>query len=102
MARGSAKRNRRSAKDKARRRRAIGLGSGAGAVLAFGLGPMAAAPPAHAAGVDVIIDPIINSILSSVTDSITGVDALLGFDPTAGLDLALPTADLGGLALPAT
>jgi hypothetical protein len=69
---------------------------------------MAAAPQAHADGLDVIIDPIINSILSSMTDSVTGLDALLGFDPTAGLDLALPAtdvataADLGGLALPAT
>ena len=33
-----------------------------------------------------IIDPIINSILGSVTNSITGLDALLGIDPTAGSD----------------
>lgn len=41
----------------------VGLGSGAGAVLAFGLGPLAAAPPAHADEFDVIIDPIINSLI---------------------------------------
>src|ERR1700722_8861956 len=100
--RGSAKRSRRSNKDKARRRRAIGLGGGAGAFLAFGLSPLGSVAPAHADGLDVIIDPIINSILNSVTDSVAGLDALAGVDPTAGLDLAVPTADLGGLALPAT
>jgi len=41
----------------------VGLGSSAGAVLAFGLGPLAAAPPAHADEFDVIIDPIINSLI---------------------------------------
>src|ERR1700730_7761015 len=47
----------------------------------------------HADEFDVIIDPIINSILGSVTNSITGLDALLGIDPTAGSDLALPATD---------
>src|SRR6202035_5143828 len=97
--RGSARRSQRSSKDKARRRRrSIGLGGGAGAFLAFGLSPLGSVPPAHADGLDVIIDPIINSILNSVT----GLDALAGVDPTTGLDLALPATDLGGLALPAT
>src|SRR5437660_2633497 len=89
MAGQHSKKNRRSGRAKARRR-ALGLGSGAGAFLTLGLGPLAGAPPAHADGLDVIIDPIINSILSSVTS----FDALLGIDPTAGLDL-------GSLALPA-
>src|SRR6185312_5903634 len=76
------------------RRRAFGLGSGAGAFLALGLGPLAGAPPAHADGLDVIIDPIVNSIMGSFTDSFAGLDALLGIDPTAGVDLALPAADV--------
>lgn len=93
MARRNGKQKRRSDRDKARRRRSIGLGGSAGAFLAFGLGPMAAAPPAHADEFDVIIDPIVNSILGSVTDSMAGLDALIGVDPTAGLDLALPATD---------
>ncbi|HEY1838898.1 MAG TPA: hypothetical protein VGG53_01525, partial [Mycobacterium sp.] len=80
----STKRNR-SARAKARGR-AIGLGGGAGAFLAFGLSPLASAPPAHADGLDAILDPIINSILNSVTDSVVGLDALLGIDPTTALD----------------
>src|SRR5277367_1257793 len=81
----SGKKNR-AAKGKARGR-ALGLGGSAGAFLAFGLSPLASlasAPPAHADGLDAIIDPILNSILSSVTS----FDALLGIDPTAGLDVA--------------
>ena len=78
------------------------MGGGAGAFLAFGLSPLGSVAPAHADGLDVIIDPIINSILNSVTDSVAGLDALAGVDPTAGLDLAVPATDLGGLALPAT
>src|SRR6202035_5331139 len=97
--RGSARRSQRSSKDKARRRRrSIGLGGGAGAFLAFGVSPLASVPPAHADGLDVVIDPIINSILGSVA----GLDALAGVDPPAGVDLAVPATDLGGLALPAT
>ncbi|MGB7870384.1 MAG: hypothetical protein WBM01_19275, partial [Mycobacterium sp.] len=57
-----------------RRRRAIGLGSGAGAFLAFGLSPLAAAPPARADVLDTILDPIINS--------------LAGVDPTLGADVS--------------
>ena len=62
--------------------------------------PLASVPPAHADGLDVIIDPIINSILNSVTDSVAGLDVLARVDPTAGLDLGLPATDLGwpGLA----
>ena len=91
--RHSAKKNRRSAKAKARRA-ALGLGGSAGAFLAFGLGPMAAAPPAHADGLDVIIDPIINSILGSVSS----FDALLGIAPSSLGDLALPATDAAATA----
>ncbi|MGO9068081.1 hypothetical protein [Mycobacterium sp.] len=38
------------------------MGTGAGAVLAFGLGPLAAAPVAHADEFDLIVEPIINSL----------------------------------------
>src|ERR1700755_3265837 len=92
----SGKKNRRSGKGKARRR-ALGLGGSAGAFLAFGLSPLAglaSAPQAHADGLDAIVDPIINSILSSVTS----FDALLGIDPSALGDLALPATDVAATA----
>ena len=78
MAGRHSKKSRRAAKGKARRA-AFGLSGGAGAFLAFGLTPLASVPPAHADGLDAIIDPILNSILSSVTS----FDALLGIDPSA-------------------
>src|SRR3984957_6468627 len=92
----SGKKNRQTGKGKARRR-ALGLGGSAGAFLAFGLSPLAglaSAPPAHADGLDVIVDPIINSILSSVTS----FDALLGIDPSSLGDLALPATDAAATA----
>ena len=52
---------------------AIGSGSAVGAFLAFGMAPLAAAPPAKADFEDIIFDPIINS--------------LAGIDPTLGADL---------------
>ena len=74
------KRNRQSRSAEAhRRRRVLGFGSGAGVVLAFGLGPLAAAPPAHADGLDVILDPIINAI----AESLGGV-----VDPSVAVDLS--------------
>src|ERR1700743_3320075 len=76
------------------RRAALGLGGSAGAFLAFGLTPLASVPPAHADGLDAIIDPILNSILSSVTS----FDALLGIDPSALGDLALPATDAAATA----
>src|ERR1700733_9048621 len=88
MAGQHSKKNRRG-KCKARRRATLGLGGSAGAFLAFGLTPLASVPPAHADGLDVIIDPIINSILGSVSS----FDGLLGIDPTAFGDLALPATD---------
>src|ERR1700733_6970343 len=90
------KKNRQSGKRKARRR-ALGLGGSAGAFLAFGLTPLAglaAAPQAHADGLDAILDPILNSILSSVTS----FDALLGIDPSSLGDLALPATDVAAVA----
>ncbi|MFZ0719141.1 MAG: hypothetical protein WAN02_33820, partial [Mycobacterium sp.] len=89
MAGQHSKKNRRD-KGKARRRATLGLGGSAGAFLAFGLTPLASVPPAHADGLDAIIDPILNSILSSVTS----FDALLGIDPSALGDLALPATDV--------
>ena len=92
----SGKKNQQSGKGKARRR-ALGLGGSAGAFLAFGLTPLAglaSAPPARADGLDAIIDPILNSILSSVTS----FDALLGIDPSALGDLALPATDVAAVA----
>src|SRR5260370_39857202 len=82
----SAKGNRRSGKAKARRR-TIGLGGSAGAFLAFGLSPLASAPPAHADVLDSILDPIINSLAS--------IDPTLAVDATgwlASLDSALGAA----------
>src|SRR5258707_13101373 len=96
MAGRHSKKNRQSGKAKARRR-ALGLGGSAGAFLAFGLTPLASlasAPPARADGLDAIIDPILNSILRSVTS----FDALLGIDPSAVGDLALPATDAAAVA----
>src|ERR1700733_15596345 len=106
MAGQHSKKNRRG-KCKARRRATLGLGGSAGAFLAFGLTPLASVPPAHADGLDVIIDPIINSVLSSVTsfdgllgidptaflDSVSSLDTALGIDPSAFGDLAAPASD---------
>ena len=92
--RNSSKRNQRSSKAKARRRRrAVGMGGSAGAFLAFGLGPLAIAPAAHADPFDVILDPIINSITGALPTAV---------DPLAGLDLAsltLPATDLAGTSV---
>ncbi len=96
MAKHSGNKNARSGNDKARRRRigrVAGLGSGAGAFLALGLGPLGSAPPAHA-DFDALIDPIINSILGSVNS----FDGLLGIDPSALGDLALPATDAAATA----
>src|SRR3984885_8061399 len=95
MAGKHSKKDRRAGKAKARGR-ALGLGGSAGAFLAFGLSPLAglaSAPPAHADGLDAIIDPILNSILSSVTS----FDTLLGIDPSALGDVALPATDVGSV-----
>ncbi len=93
MAQRSSTRDRRSRTAKGRwRGRVVGLIAAAGAVLAFGMGPLANAPGAHADEFDVIVDPIINSLAGLVT----------GLDPSAGLDLgaagvssAEPLAALG-------
>ncbi len=77
----------------------IGLGTSAGAFLALGLGPLAAAPAAHADefGIDSILEPIVTSmtnvdpVLSVGLDHwAASLDAALGSlssaDPTTGLD----------------
>ena len=90
----------RSRRSKARRRtRVIGLGTSASAFLALGLGPLAAAPAAHADdfGLDSILEPIITS-MTNVDPALSvgldhwaaSLDAALGslssVDPTTGLD----------------
>src|SRR5437588_10229071 len=72
------KRSRRSQNPKAHRRRAVGLGGGVGAFLAFGIGPLAGAPPARADIEDLVIEPLINFL-----------GPLAGLvEPAAGLDLS--------------
>jgi endoglycosylceramidase len=57
----SAKRNHRPYNTKARHR-VIGVSTSAGAFLAFGLAPLATAPPANADDLDPILDPILDSV----------------------------------------
>ena len=81
----STERNHRSRNAKGRRR-AVGLSTAAGAFLAFGLGPLATAPAAHADGFELIIEPIINSLAS--IDPTLGADLGAAADPAASADLA--------------
>ena len=79
--RHTSKKNQRSSKAKTRRRQIAGWGTGAGAVLAFGLGPLASAPPAQADVFDVIIDPLINAIggsMGSLVDPLASLGAIGG------------------------
>src|ERR1700761_7803950 len=82
-----------------RRTRVVGLGPSAGAFLALGLGPLAAAPTAHADefGLDNILEPILTSMTNLDPALSVGLDhwaasldsALSSFaavDPTTGLD----------------
>ncbi|MGB6209707.1 MAG: hypothetical protein WBF82_22455, partial [Mycobacterium sp.] len=98
----STKRNHRSRNAKARRR-AVGLSTSAGAFLAFGLGPLATAPAAHADGFELIIEPIINSLASVGPTLGADLGALMGsFDPTlAGDNAATAASLLDPAALPA-
>jgi hypothetical protein len=96
----------RSRRSKARRHtRLIGLGTSASAFLALGLGPLAAAPAAHADdfGLDNILEPIITSMTNIDPALSVGLDhwaasldaALSSFssaDPTPGLDSTLAAA----------
>src|ERR1700751_3410333 len=91
-------RNRQGSNTKTRRRRVLWLGTGAGAVLAFGLGPLAGAPAAHADILDAVIDPIMQQLadasaaaVDGTTASTAGLDFLGALDPSAA-------ADLGSLA----
>ncbi len=99
MADRHTKPNRLSPSAKPRRRRVLGLSASAAAFLAFGLSPLATAPPAKADVFDVILDPIIQPL----QQALTGVsDALSGIDPTAALDLGAVgshAADAGNLGL---
>ena len=87
------------------RRGVLGLGTGAGAFLAFGLGPLAAAPSAHADEFDVIIDPLINAIAGSLGGVAAGSAAvpelgslgLGGTESTAGVGLG-SLSDVGSVA----
>jgi hypothetical protein len=99
MAGRQTKPNRLSPSAKARRRQMLGLSASAAAFLAFGLSPLATAPPAKADVFDAILDPIILPL----QQALTGVsDALSGIDPTAALDLGVVgshAADAGNLGL---
>jgi len=89
------KRNRQTRSAKARRR-VVGLGGGAGAMLAFGLGPLAAMPAAHADEFDIVVDPIINAISGSLADAVAAFDPAAATDlGTGALDAATSTSDLG-------
>src|SRR6202042_267971 len=87
------------------RRRGVGLGAGAGAFLAFGMGPLASAPPAHADVLDVIVDPIVNPLqqaMAGVGDAVLALDPTAGLDAVAGLDPAAVVSgvDLGAVVDP--
>src|ERR1700761_831247 len=82
MAKHSGKRDRGSHTAKGRRRGwVVGPVAAAGTVVAFGMSPLSTAPPAHADGLDAIIDSIAGSIAGLV-------------DPSAGLDLGALGAGL--------
>ena len=100
------KRNRWSRSAKARRRRRVaGLTSGAGAFVTFGLSPLAAAPPAHADVLDVILDPIINSLSSvdptlavDATGWLASLDSLSGVSSSMLPDTSSALSDSGSTA----
>src|ERR1700743_1079966 len=81
--RHSSKGNRRSGKSKARRR-AVGWGGSAGGFLAFGLGPLAVAPGAHADPLTDLIDLLIEPAIAASS----GISPTEFFDPSV-LDAAL-------------
>src|SRR5438270_1761659 len=84
------KRNRRWRGAQARgRNRVVGLTGAAGAALAFGIGPLAAAPPASADEFDAIIDAVAASI-AGLGDPVIGADL-----STLGASSAEPLAALG-------
>src|SRR5581483_3233612 len=101
--RHTSRRNQRSSTAKTRRRQIAGWGTGAGAVLAFGLGPLASAPPAQADVFDVIIDPLINAIggsMGSLVDPLASLGAIGGLDPFSTLDMSGITSALPALEIP--
>ena len=86
------KHNHRSRDAKARRRRVVGLSGSAGAFLAFGLGPLVAAPSAKADVFDDILDLVVGSAAGS---------ALTAVNPTDFVDPGVLNGLLGDLATPA-
>src|SRR3984885_11139002 len=80
-------------KGQRRRNLAIGSGSAVGAFLAFGMAPLAAAPPAKADIEDIIFEPIINSLAS--------IDPTLAADLTSLGDSFAPSFPAGSAATPA-
>src|SRR6201996_9808276 len=102
MASRHGKRNGRSKRGRVTRRGAAGLSASAGAFLAFGMGPLANAPTAHADDFG-ILDPIIGSLSSAAPALGSGLDGWLAsldaslgaasaVDPTSGVDAALSAA----------
>src|ERR1700761_4312793 len=107
MASRHGKRNGRSKRGRVTRRGAAGLSASAGAFLAFGMGPLANAPAAHADDFGVL-DAIVNSLSAAdpglhagLDGWLTGLEASLGaassLDPSSGLDAAV-----GGASASAT
>jgi hypothetical protein len=82
------------------RLRVLGLGTGAGALLAFGLGPLAAAPAAHADGLDAIIDPVINAISASLGDLAVGSAAVPELGAASSADSWLQALEQSWSAFP--
>src|ERR1700733_1677818 len=77
MARRRASKRSRGSPQASRRARGVGLVASAGAFFAFGLGPLASAPPVHADVLDVIVDPItqpLQQALAGVTDAVSAID----------------------------
>ncbi|WP_067974356.1 PGRS repeat-containing protein [Mycolicibacter icosiumassiliensis] len=70
-----------------RRNRVIGSGGAAGAFVAFGLSPLAAAPPARADELDLMLDPVI--------DSLSSIDPTLGAQVSAWVTALDPTFTAG-------
>ncbi|MCV7052451.1 hypothetical protein H7H82_17940, partial [Mycobacterium heidelbergense] len=90
----SMRRNRRNAK--ASRGRVVGLSTAAGAFLTATMAPMAAAPPAQAGVLDMIINPIIQPVMGAVgTAAAAGTTAINGIG--AGALAGLHTAALEGI-----
>src|SRR5947199_2889665 len=91
------KRNRRWRGAQARgRNRVVGLTGAAGAALAFGIGPLAAAPLASADEFDAIIDAVAASI-AGLGDPVIGADlSTSSAEPLAALGLSADAMSAAG------